>query len=45
MEDYFIFNLSGKNYDESKFKGLIFKDYFWKDHHSPSLNVLFDICL
>ncbi|CAK56165.1 unnamed protein product (macronuclear) [Paramecium tetraurelia] len=44
-EDYFIFNLSGKNYDESKFKGLVFKDYFWKDHHSPSLNVLFDICL
>ncbi|CAD8055079.1 unnamed protein product [Paramecium sonneborni] len=44
-EEYFIFNLSGKNYDESKFKGQIFKDYFWKDHHSPSLNVLFDICL
>ncbi|CAD8057915.1 unnamed protein product [Paramecium sonneborni] len=44
-DEYFIFNLSGKNYDESKFKGLIFKDYFWKDHHSPSLHVLFDICL
>ncbi|CAD8202751.1 unnamed protein product [Paramecium octaurelia] len=42
--DYMVFNLSGRKYDLSKFKGVVQDCWIWKDHHSPSLDLLFEIC-
>lgn len=42
-ENYFVFNLSNKQIDESKF-GFRVHSYDWEDHHSPSLLVLFMCC-
>ncbi|CAD8112550.1 unnamed protein product [Paramecium sonneborni] len=42
--DYMVFNLSGRKYDRSKFGGEVQDDWQWKDHHSPSLDLLFEIC-
>lgn len=40
---YLIFNLSNRKYDYKKFKGMV-KEYDWEDHHSPAMNVLFEVC-
>ncbi|CAD8115687.1 unnamed protein product [Paramecium sonneborni] len=42
--DYMVFNLSGRKYDRSKFTGEVHDNWQWKDHHSPPLDLLFDIC-
>ncbi len=48
MEDkhkdaYLIFNLSNRKYDYKKFKNMV-REYDWEDHHSPAMNVLFEVC-
>jgi len=49
--DFLIFNLSGKKYDNNKFKNKVNKpfnkkvqEYEWVDHHAPTLKILFIIC-
>ncbi|CAD8205289.1 unnamed protein product [Paramecium octaurelia] len=43
-QDYMVFNLSGRKYDFTKFKGILQDSWIWKDHHSPPLDLLFEIC-
>ncbi|CAD8174685.1 unnamed protein product [Paramecium pentaurelia] len=43
-QDYMVFNLSCRKYDFSKFKGIVQDCWIWKDHHSPPLDLLFEIC-
>lgn len=38
-----MFNLSCRKYDYKKFKNMV-KEYEWQDHHSPAMNVLFEVC-
>jgi phosphatidylinositol-3,4,5-trisphosphate 3-phosphatase/dual-specificity protein phosphatase PTEN len=40
---YLIFNLSSRKYDYRKFKNQV-HEFKWEDHHSPAMNVLFEIC-
>lgn len=40
--NYIVFNLSGKKYDHSLFNNKVL-DYEWLDHHSPQLQLLFDL--
>lgn len=42
-ENYFIYNLSGRTYDYSKFNGRV-NYYEWEDHHSPPIATLFQMC-
>lgn len=42
-DSYLIFNLSCRKYDYKKFKNMV-KEYKWEDHHSPAMNVLFEVC-
>ena len=42
-DSYLIFNLSCRRYDYRKFKNMV-KEYEWQDHHSPAMNVLFEVC-
>lgn len=42
-DSYLIFNLSCRRYDYKKFKNMV-KEYEWQDHHSPAMNVLFEVC-
>lgn len=42
-DQYLIFNLSCRKYDYKKFKYQV-KEYEWQDHHSPAMNVLFEVC-
>lgn len=41
--NYLIFNLSGRNYDTSKFGNLV-ENHPWEDHHSPPIDTLFKVC-
>lgn len=41
---FHVFNVSGTVYDKTYFNDQV-TDYEWEDHHSPSLNLLFDACL
>lgn len=38
-----IFNLSGRKYDYTKFKGKV-KEWDWEDHQAPALYTIFEIC-
>lgn len=40
---YLIINLSNRKYDYRKFKNQVL-EYVWEDHHSPAMNVLFEVC-
>ena len=40
---YRIYNLSNRSYDYKKFKGVV-RSYHWVDHHSPSIQTLFEVC-
>jgi phosphatidylinositol-3,4,5-trisphosphate 3-phosphatase/dual-specificity protein phosphatase PTEN len=40
---YLIFNLSNRRYDYKKFKGQVIEKQ-WEDHHSPAINILFEVC-
>jgi phosphatidylinositol-3,4,5-trisphosphate 3-phosphatase/dual-specificity protein phosphatase PTEN len=48
--DYKVYNLSGRAYDYAKFNNnvdtfkLKVEEHSWKDHHSPSLYLLFTLC-
>lgn len=42
-DHYLIVNLSNRKYDYKKFNNKVI-DYPWEDHHSPALNVLFEVC-
>eukprot|EP01016_Furgasonia_blochmanni_P046817 TRINITY_DN6804_c0_g1_i8.p1 TRINITY_DN6804_c0_g1~~TRINITY_DN6804_c0_g1_i8.p1 ORF type:complete len:420 (-),score=78.12 TRINITY_DN6804_c0_g1_i8:34-1293(-) len=42
--NYRIYNLSGRKYNYDKFEKNSILDYLWKDHHSPPIDMLFDIC-
>ena len=39
---YLIINLSNRKYDYAKFKNQVL-EYKWEDHHSPAMNVLFEV--
>jgi len=43
-DDYEVYNLCGKKYDTTKFRGRIKEYSNWLDHHSPPLDLLFIIC-
>jgi len=40
---YKIINLSNRKYDFGKFKGKV-DSYPWEDHHSPELDIIFEMC-
>ena len=42
---YLVFNISDRKVEEKYFRENSYFSYSWKDHYSPSLEVLFDICL
>jgi phosphatidylinositol-3,4,5-trisphosphate 3-phosphatase and dual-specificity protein phosphatase PTEN len=42
-DHYKIYNMSGRSYDTTKFKGMV-EHYNWEDHHSPEMQVLFKSC-
>lgn len=41
--NYYIYNLSGRQYNYTKFDNKV-KEYQWEDHHSPPIQTLFQIC-
>jgi phosphatidylinositol-3,4,5-trisphosphate 3-phosphatase and dual-specificity protein phosphatase PTEN len=41
--NFFVYNMSGKEYDEEPFNGKLLTGD-WKDHHSPTLELLFHFC-
>ena len=42
-EQYKVYNLSNRTYDETRFKGQVVS-YSWEDHHPPTIYLLFKIC-
>eukprot|EP01016_Furgasonia_blochmanni_P054300 TRINITY_DN8932_c0_g1_i3.p4 TRINITY_DN8932_c0_g1~~TRINITY_DN8932_c0_g1_i3.p4 ORF type:complete len:170 (-),score=36.74 TRINITY_DN8932_c0_g1_i3:1083-1592(-) len=42
-DNYRVYNLSGRKYEENKFHFNVMS-YEWEDHHSPPLDTLFEIC-
>jgi len=42
-QNFLIFNLSGRVYNEAKFDKLV-KNFPWEDHHSPPIQTLFQVC-
>jgi phosphatidylinositol-3,4,5-trisphosphate 3-phosphatase/dual-specificity protein phosphatase PTEN len=43
-EHYRVYNLSNRVYNPEKFNGA-YRFYEWEDHHSPPIEMLFEICL
>lgn len=41
-DKYFIFNVSEKKYEKSRFDGRV-SDYNWQDHHAPPFHLLFNL--
>lgn len=41
-----VFNMSGRQYDDQKFRAANSKviDFPWEDHHSPAIHILFQAC-
>jgi len=37
---YKVFNMSGRQYEFSKFEGKV-ETFDWQDHHSPPIHILF----
>jgi phosphatidylinositol-3,4,5-trisphosphate 3-phosphatase/dual-specificity protein phosphatase PTEN len=42
-DNYKIFNLSNRSYNEERFRGKV-RSYDWEDHHPPALCLLFQLC-
>jgi phosphatidylinositol-3,4,5-trisphosphate 3-phosphatase/dual-specificity protein phosphatase PTEN len=42
--NYFIYNLSNRPYDNKKFDHNVDDTFQWQDHHSPALSLLFQVC-
>ena len=42
-EKYWVFNMSGIEYDPTPFSGQVITGK-WEDHHSPTLKLLFEMC-
>jgi phosphatidylinositol-3,4,5-trisphosphate 3-phosphatase and dual-specificity protein phosphatase PTEN len=40
-DSYRVINLSNRAYNSAKFHGKV-DSYAWEDHHSPSINVIFE---
>jgi hypothetical protein len=41
---YKVYNMCGRKVLEEKFHNRVFKTEQWKDHHSPQLITLFEVC-
>ena len=41
-DKYFVFNVSEKKYEKSRFDGRV-SDYNWQDHHAPPFHLLFNL--
>jgi len=42
-DNYWVFNVSGIEYDTLPFKGMVSTEA-WEDHHSPTLTLLAKLC-